>query len=290
MKRTSAIALLLCIILCCIAACAKQQPAGASSPAPAASQYPKKMGQAKATDTFTETKVILWNEEAQRKFNCLEVVPKGLAEGEKIPMIVYIHGYNGSEESLIDEPEALAADKIAGITFEAGTCIIDGKSVSPAHYTYRVSDFETVYAYVKTLPYVDTDRLYIYGQSYGGLVAMAAAPLHNGDSAGLILESTGLSEDGGMINLNDQKPVQKYVIPEDWKAYIKQYSHDVIICCSEGDTGAYANGQYTADLYAERSGAAATFYSCPEGKHAFASFSAEGKAVTLDAIRKLVLQ
>jgi len=291
MKRMTALIALLCVALCCFAACTKQATAATPvSKASDASQYPKQMGQAKSTDTYTENKVTLWNEETQRKFKCLEVIPKGIADDEKVPMIVYIHGLNGNEESLVDEPEALAAHKIAGITFEAGTCIIDGKSISPAHYTYRISDFEAVLAYVKTLPYVDGDRIYIYGQSYGGLVAMAAAPRHDDDTAGMILESTGLDAEGGMIKANEQETLRQYDLPEDWKAYILRYNRDVIVCCSEGDTGAYANGQYTADLYAERADASATFYSCPEGKHAFAAFSAEGKAITLDAMRDLVLQ
>ena len=288
MKRKIAIALLLCMILCLVMACAKK-PAQASASKTDASQYPKQMGQAKVTDTYTENKVTLWNEEAQRKFKCLEVIPKGLADGEKVPMIMFIHGYNGNEESLVDEPEALAADKSAGITFEAGSCIIGGKTVSPAHYTYRMSDFETVLAYVKTLPYVDTSRLYIYGQSYGGVVAMAAAPRHNGDTAGMILESTGTGEDGGLLNSIDENALKHYEIPKDWKSYILQYSHDVIVCCSEGDEGTYADGQYTAGLFNERADTSGTFYSCPEGKHAFASFSPEGKAVTLNAMRDFVL-
>ena len=210
-------------------------------------------------------------------------------DGAKIPVIIYIHGLNGNAESLIDEPEALAADRIAGFTFECGNSKIDGKTVTPAHYTSRVSDFETGIAYVKTLPYVDPDRLYIYGQSYGGLVAMAAAPKHNDDTAGMILESTRLDEGGSLIRANDKPGLSQYELPEDWKSYVKQYSKDIIICCAEGDAGAYANGQVTAGVYEERDTGKVTFYSCPEGKHSFAAFSEEGKAVTLNAIRELVL-
>ena len=217
------------------------------------------------------------------------MLPAGLPEGEKISIIIDIHGLNGNAESLIDEPEALAADKIAGFTFECGISKIDGKMVTPAHYTSRVSDLETVIAYVKTLPYVDPDRLYIYGQSYGGLVAMAASPRHNDDTAGMILESTGLNEDGSLISANDKPGLSQYELPEDWKAYIKQYGKDVIICCSEGDTGAYANGQYTAGVYKERDTGKATFVSGPEGKHSFVAFSEEGKEVTLNAIHELIL-
>lgn len=291
MRRMTALVVLLCIALCCFAACAQQTTAAApASKASDTLQYPKQMGQAKSTDTYTENKVTLWNEEAQRKFKCLEVIPKGLTDGEKVPMIVFVHGGNGDEESLVDEPEALAADKIAGITFECGSCVVSGKNVSPADYTYRVSDLETVLAYVKSLPYVDADRLYLYGQSYGGLVIMAAAPRHNDDTAGMILESTGMNEDGGVIGNGNRPALKQYQIPEDWKGYILGYSHDVIICCSEGDAAAYANGQYTAELFSGRSEAATTFYSCPEGAHSFAMFSAEGKAITLDAMRDLVLQ
>lgn len=286
MKKTIALVVLLCAVFSCLSACAKE---AAPAPAPSASQYPKQMGKVKSTDTYTENKVILWNDETQRKFECYEVVPAGLGDGEKVPAIVYIHGLNGDAQSLIDEPEAMAASKIAGFTFETGISMVDGKRVTPSHYTYRVSDFEVTMAYVKSLPYVDTSRIFIYGQSYGGLVAMTVAPKHNADTAGLILESTGLDATGSMVNANNQPMLEQHQIPKDWQTYVKQYEHDVIMCCSEGDTGVYPNGQYTVDVFNERSAGTAAFISCPEGKHSFAAFSDAGKAMTLDAMRDLVL-
>lgn len=288
MKKFIAIALLLCVSLSLFAACAAKEPAAPSKP-----KYPRLLGEAKSTDTYVENELYLWNEETQRKFNCREVVPKNLADGEKVPMIVYVHGGTGNALSLVNEPETLAADKIAGFTIECcggnKNALSDGKDIFPSNYTSRVSDLEAAIAYVKTLPYVDTDKLYIYGQSYGGLVAMAAAPMHNDDTAGMILESTGMNEDGSIINTNPLGVVEKYSIPADWQSFINQYNKDIIICCAVGDEGGHANGLFTSTVYAQRETGSVTFYSCPEGAHAFNSFSEEGKQITYDAIREMVL-
>ena len=104
MKKLLAAALALCMAITVMTACSGKTEAPAATPKP----YPKQMGQVKAAETYTENKVLLWNDETQRKIECLEVVPADLSEGEKIPVIIYIHGLNGNAESLIDEPEALA--------------------------------------------------------------------------------------------------------------------------------------------------------------------------------------
>lgn len=53
----------LCAALFLLAACSGKTEAPAATPKP----YPKQMGQVKAADTYTENKVLLWNDETQRK-------------------------------------------------------------------------------------------------------------------------------------------------------------------------------------------------------------------------------
>lgn len=273
------------------AGCGQQKPESVKKPV----SYPKVVRVVADKETYIETEVNIWNQETERKINCLTVEPKGLSAGEKVPTIVYVHGGTGSAQSLIVEPEKLAADKIAGITFECCGANktapkSDGKEIFNSHYTSRISDLEAVFEYVKTLPYVDADQIYFYGQSMGGLVVMMAAPNHNDDIKGIILESTGLSERGGMVAATGNGVVEKYLPVATPEEHIKGYLGDVIISCSQGDsTGAHANGEYTTTIYEERTQGSVTFYSCPEGEHAFNSFSAEGKQITYQAIRDLIL-
>ncbi len=291
-RKLPAIILLLALLL--LAGCSgKQEEKSTKSPD---ELYPRLLGEVRKTDSYTENELYIWNKETERKVYCREVIPSTYAEGQKLPTIVYVHGYNGSADALSSEAYALAKDGIAGFTFECcgGNKVTpksDGKEICPSHYTSRVSDFEAVLAYVKTLSYVDTAQIFLYGQSYGGVVSMAAAPNHNADLAGLILESSGVSQDGGLILQEGNGTVEKYLVPADWKGFVKQFSGNVLICNSEGDKTITPDvGEFTASLYEAREGSSAQvrFVLCPDGDHAFNSFSEEGKTMTLDAMREMV--
>lgn len=258
-------------------------------------EYPKDAGEVENTETYVENAVYMWNDITDRRVYGIEIEPKNI-DG-KVPMVVYVHGFQGNAYSLIDEPEALAAQGIAGFTIECcgGTRINPqsggGPRLFPADYTSRITDLETAIEYVKTLDYVDTDQIYIYGQSYGGLVTMMDAPRHNDDINGIILESTGLTEDGGMLTNGQetQGAVPEYASPEDWESYINQWNGDVIILCSQGD-GAHAGGEYTSTVYERRSQGRTKFYSFADGDHTWLAFTEEAKQYSLDAMASLILK
>ena len=48
-------------------------------------------------------------------------------------------------------------------------------------------DFEAALAYVKSLPYVDQNNIYLFGQSLGGIAAESTGAKHSEDIAGLIV-------------------------------------------------------------------------------------------------------
>ncbi|MBP5254455.1 MAG: alpha/beta hydrolase [Lachnospiraceae bacterium] len=288
-------ALLVLLALCVLFAMGSCGKAEDKSTEAASAKYPKLLGEVRKTDDYTENELYIWNEITERKVYCHEVIPASYKEGQKLPVIVYVHGYNGSADALISEPRVLAKDGIAGFAFECcgGNKVTpksDGKEINPSHYSSRATDLETALAYVKTLPYVDTDRIYIYGQSYGGIVCMSTAPRHNGDIAGLMIESSGVGRDGGLIRGQGSGIVDDYCVPDDWQGYLKQYTGDVIICNSEGDTTINtATGAFTEELYKSReNGGSVTYVLCPEGEHAFNSFSKEGQEMTYAAIRAMV--
>ena len=245
--------------------------------------YPQYLTAIEKTEIYTETPVYIMNEETDRRVYCIETVPNELDDGEKIPLIIYVHGGNGDATSLIALPENLAESGFAGITFECCGANkfspkSDGKEIYSSHYTSRISDLETVIEHAKTLDYVDTDKIYIYGQSYGGLVCMMDAPYHNDDIRGMFLESTGLTEDGSMVTNTGNGIVEKYLPPEDYKSFMNGFTKDVLIFCSQEDeTGAHENGAYTATVYESRGEGETKFYSYAGGGHSFSLFEQAAK-------------
>lgn len=295
-KTFKAIAAATCVLAAATAAfaagCTKgEQPPDTSKPEPT---YPQYMTAIETTDVYTETPVYIKNEETDRRVYCIETVPNGLTEGKKVPMIVYVHGGNGDATSLLALPEHLAESGFAGITFECCGANkfspkSDGKEIYSSHYTSRISDLETVIEHVKTLDYVDTDKIYIYGQSYGGLVCMMDAPYHNNDIQGMFLESTGLTEDGSMMTADGNGVVEKYLPPEDYESFMNNFNKDVLIFCSQEDeTGAHDNGAYTTTIYEKREKGKTKFYSYKGGMHSFSGFEAEAKADVYKVIEAFI--
>ena len=291
-KKLFAVVLaVLCMVLT-MTACGSE----VKEPTDPSANYPKLLGEVKSRDTYTENELYIWNSITERKVYCREVIPASYNKGDKLPIIVYVHGFNGSADALISEPETLAADGIAGFTFECCggnkvTAMSDGKEICPAHYSSRATDLETALEYVKTLDYVDKSQIYIYGQSYGGVVCMSSAPRHNDDIAGMILESTGISKEGNLLDTSMANGVvTDYLVPQNWQEYITSYYGNVILCNSVGDSTISIDvAEYTTSLFQSRDSGSMKLYSCPEGEHAFNSFSEEGKKITYDAIREFVL-
>ena len=285
-----------CLILAVTAAlfaagCTKEEP---EQPKPVT--YPQYLQEIKSTDDFTETAVYIKNTETDRKVYCYEIVPKNIGD-KKVPLIIYVHGGSGDVTSVIAVPEGIAKNGIAGITFECCGAnrvkpMSDGKELYNSHYTSRMSDLESVIAHAKTLDYVDTSRIYICGQSMGGLVCMLDAPRHNDDIKGMLLISTGLTEDGSMVTREGNGLIEKYLPPEGTEAvenYINTFTKDILIFCSQGDsTGAHDNGKYTSTIYQKRTEGKVKFFSFENGEHAFNTFTQEAKQTVFAEMAALV--
>ena len=155
-----------------------------------------------AEDAFEKETYYIHNDEMNRSIYAVQIKPKDLAEGEKVPLIIYVHGGNGTANSYIGLAKTLSEQKIAGLMFEccggnngkASAAKSDGADLFPAHYSSRISDLEAVLAFAKTLDFVDTNRVYLWGESYGGIVVEFCAVNHPNDVKGLLLVSTGLSD------------------------------------------------------------------------------------------------
>ncbi|MBR2874475.1 MAG: prolyl oligopeptidase family serine peptidase [Clostridia bacterium] len=238
------------------------------------------------------------NAETDRRVYGAEMIPDGLQEGEKIPCIIWVHGGSGDIRTLTREAEVFMADKVAGFLFECcGTSnkpMSDGREFNGRiHYTSRVSDLMAAYEYVKTLDYVDTSKIYLYGRSAGGLTIMLGVTFIKDEIPGIIVESSGLKgTPNSMLSVSENSlgVVEKYICPDDgWEDYINQYEGDVLFLCTETDeTGAFANGLYNHEVYLRRENGTSEFIACPEGLHTWNSFTDEGQKMSIDAMRKFL--
>lgn len=291
-KATLAAALAAAALL---TACAGSPPASPSTPpSPSANTSAKWFAEPRVLeegDGCTSSEYYLLNEETQRHIYCVETRPSGVKEGDKVPAVVYVHGQSGYATNFSAIYTRLAADNIAAFSFECcggnrSGAKSEGAKLFPAHYTSRMTDLETVLAKVKTLDYVDTDRIFLFGESYGGVVSSLAAIEHN-EIPGIILLSTGISDT--MLERQENDPT--YLADHDYDApleAIKGYKGDVI-CFNGQQDFAHDAGENQIAVYKQRETGAAVFYSLENSDHSFAALSDEGKEFLIATMRDFVL-
>lgn len=111
---------------------------------------------------------------------CLFYKPKGLAEGEKVPALLWIHGGPGGQSRLIYSAalQHLVNHGYAVLAVNNRGSSGYGKSFYAAddrkHGNEDLNDCVESKKFLATLPYIDTDKIGIYGGSYGGYMVMAA--------------------------------------------------------------------------------------------------------------------
>lgn len=106
--------------------------------------------------------------------------PKGLREGEKVPVLLWIHGGPGGQTRLNYSPalQHLVNHGYAILAVNNRGSSGYGKTFYAAddrkHGNEDLRDCIEAKKYLATLPFVDTERIGIYGGSYGGYMVMAA--------------------------------------------------------------------------------------------------------------------
>lgn len=257
-----------------------------------------------STKWFTEPRVLdsgedyesseyyILNGETQRHIYCLETRPTGMTEGDKIPVVIYVHGQSGYATNFSTIYTRLAKENIAAFSFECcggnrSGAKSEGAKLFPANYTSRITDLETVLAKVKTLDYVDTDHIFIFGESYGGLVTSLATIRHN-EIPGIILVSTGIC-DTILAREEDDPTYIPELDPEDPLEAIKAYKGDVI--CFNGQQDEFHDaGENQIAAYNQREMGSAVFYSLENSEHSFAALSDEGKEFLIETMRDFLFE
>jgi len=123
------------------------------------------------------------------------LVPKGIAEGEKRPVVVCQHGLEGRPRDVADPGvENPSYHKFAVRLAERGFITFAPQNLYIFHDRFRtlqrkanplkktlfsviVPQHQQITDWLKTLPYVDPARIAFYGLSYGGKSAMRIPPL-----------------------------------------------------------------------------------------------------------------
>jgi len=106
--------------------------------------------------------------------------PKGIREGEKVPVLLWIHGgpggqtrltYNASLQHLVNNGYGVLAVNNRGSSGYGKTFFA---ADDRKHGNEDLRDCVESKKFLATLPWVDTTRIGIYGGSYGGYMVMAA--------------------------------------------------------------------------------------------------------------------
>jgi len=113
-----------------------------------------------------------------------------LPETEKHPIVIFSHGFNGSGDDFKNQAETLAQNGIAALTFDF--CGGSLRSKSDMH-TYEMTVFtekEDLFAVlntVKTWQHIDSNGIFLFGGSMGGLVSALTAEERAEEIRGMIL-------------------------------------------------------------------------------------------------------
>ena len=147
---------------------------------------PTKAVDKNAVYTTKETEVSCTND-GKNIYGAM-TVPNGM-EG-KIPTVIISHGYNGSYKATDALAKYLGEHGIASYRYDfcGGSMYSesDGEMTDMSIVTEK-DDLNRVVDFIKTLDYVDTDNLFLFGESQGGCVSAMAAAERVEEIKGLVL-------------------------------------------------------------------------------------------------------
>ena len=103
--------------------------------------------------------------------------------GEKMPAVIFSHGFGGNYQVGTQYAEALAAKGYVVYCFDfcggSPGSRSDGSTLEMSIFTEQ-ADLEAVIGMVQELPYVDNDNIFLMGTSMGGAVSAITAAAHRG--------------------------------------------------------------------------------------------------------------
>ena len=123
---------------------------------------------------FAKTEKV-WVQGSVGKLSVVVQTPDGLAEGQKCPVVIMMHGFMGNKDGMM---EKMAADKLAAAGIASVKFDFNGHGESEGPFSgmtvpNEIEDAKKVYEYVKSLPFAGDIAL--TGHSQGGVVASMTA-------------------------------------------------------------------------------------------------------------------
>lgn len=134
---------------------------------------------------FLKEEIII--EENSREIYGVRYVPK---EADKCPIVIFSHGYNGSNSDFYDNAEVLAKNGIASYCFDfCGGSVRAKSSMNTEDMTIitEKEDLKAVINKVKTWSEIDINNIFLFGASQGGFISSLVADEHKDEIRGVIL-------------------------------------------------------------------------------------------------------
>lgn len=116
-------------------------------------------------------------------------------EREKASLVIFSHGFNGSGEAFRAQAEVLAQNGIAAVTYDfCGGASGSKSDLSTCDMTIftEKEDLFSVIDTVKTWEKADSDSVFLFGDSMGGLVSALAAEERAKEIRGMVLRYPAL--------------------------------------------------------------------------------------------------
>lgn len=138
------------------------------------------------------TSVVTWCKNGDLNIYGVFYYPEGFDESKIYPTVIMSHGL-GSRAAMVERaqwPQAALAEGCVVYCFDfcggGQNCYSDRDFMEMSIVT-EVSDLNAVMDFVKSKPFVDNDRLFLLGQSQGGLVSALTAAKRPDDVKAMIL-------------------------------------------------------------------------------------------------------
>lgn len=115
-------------------------------------------------------------------------IPQGTEE--KMPAVIFSHGFGGNHSVGTQYAEALAEHGYVVYCFDfcggSSGCRSDGSTLEMSVFTEQ-ADLEAVIAMMQGLEYVDSENLFLMGTSQGGAVSAITGAAHKEEIRGMVL-------------------------------------------------------------------------------------------------------
>lgn len=111
-------------------------------------------------------------------------------QAEKWPVVIFSHGFGGHYRELVHHGEGFAEAGICCLFFDfcgGGEMSLSDGCMEEMTVGTECGDLKTVVSCIKELNYVDRERIFLQGESMGGLVSALVAAEWAGEIRGLVL-------------------------------------------------------------------------------------------------------